>query len=85
MRHFFSDMTRPPKSSFLVLHRHQNEKRMKTGMYWVYITEDSESGITIGFSTEMDKTLFELSMRGISLSYHCSEVPYFLWGMLDMR
>ena len=44
---------------------------MKTGMYWVYITEDRESGITIGFSTEteMDKTLFELSRRGATLSY----------------
>ena len=37
---------------------------MKTGMYWVYITEDSEGGITIGFSTEMDKTFLELSRRG---------------------
>ena len=42
---------------------------MKTGMYWVYITEDSESGITIGFSTEMDKTFLELSRRGTTLSY----------------
>ena len=33
-------------------------------MYWVYITEDSEGGITIGFSTEMDKTFLELSRRG---------------------
>ena len=40
-------------------------------MYWVYITEDSKSGITIGFSTEMDKTFFELSMRGTTLSYLC--------------
>lgn len=50
---------------------------MKTGMYWVYITEDSESGITIGFSTEMDKTLFELSMRGATLSYLCPfSIPF---------
>ncbi|WP_314941327.1 hypothetical protein [Porphyromonas endodontalis] len=50
---------------------------MKTGTYWVYITEDSESGITIGFSTEMDKTLFELSMRGETLSYLCSfSIPF---------
>ncbi len=43
-------------------------RRMKI-MYWVYITEDSEGKITIGFSAEMNKTLFELSARGESLSY----------------
>lgn len=73
-------MAHPPNPSFLILYRHQNEKKDEdgnVGMYWVYITEDSESGITIGFSTEMDKTLFELSMRGATLSYLCSfSIPF---------
>lgn len=38
-------------------------------MYWVYITEDSEAGITIGFSAEMDKTFLKLSARGTPLFY----------------
>jgi len=38
-------------------------------MYWVYITEDSEGKITIGFSAEMNKTFFELSVRGENFSY----------------
>lgn len=38
-------------------------------MYWVYITEDSEGKMTIGFSAEMNKTFFELSVRGKNLSY----------------
>lgn len=38
-------------------------------MYWVYITEDSEAGITIGFSAEMDKTFLKLSASGTPLFY----------------
>ena len=38
-------------------------------MYWVYITEDSEAGITIGFSAEMDKTFLKLSASGKHLFY----------------
>ena len=38
-------------------------------MYWVYITEDNEGKITIGFSAEMNKTFFELSARGGNFSY----------------
>ena len=38
-------------------------------MYWVYITGDSEAGITIGFSAEMDKTFLKLSARGKHLFY----------------
>ncbi len=31
MKHFFSNMTHPPNPSFLVLHRHQNEKKNEDG------------------------------------------------------
>ena len=85
MRRFFPNMAHPqnpsffnftPSSSFVSSSK-RKKRRMKTGKYWVYITEDSESGITIGFSTEMDKTLFELSMRGATLSYLCSfSIPF---------
>ncbi len=46
-------------------------------MYWVYITEDSEAGITIGFSAEMDKTFLKLSASGKHLFYLRSfSVPF---------
>ena len=38
-------------------------------MYWVYITGESDAGMTIGFSAEMDKMLLILSTCGKRLFY----------------
>ena len=46
-------------------------------MYWVYITEESEAGMTIGFSAEMDKMLLILSTCGkrlLSLAKNNQEI-----------
>ena len=38
-------------------------------MYWVYITEESDAGMTIGFSAEMDKMLRSFPVPFDALAY----------------